>query len=90
MDLWIRSQNKEILIKCDDIAITDNRIFGYSDKETEYEVLGVYKTKNRALEVLDEIQKSILKGSFAKIINGSGEDVDFITNPILVYQMPEE
>lgn len=90
MDLWIRSQNKEILIKCNDIAIKDNGIVGYFDKEKEYEDLGVYKTKNRALEVLDEIQKCMLKGSFAKITNGLGQEIDFIPNPIFIYQMPEE
>lgn len=57
MDLWIRSQNKETLVKCNDISITlCNRIVGYFDKVTEYETLGEYETKERAIEVLDEIQ----------------------------------
>lgn len=78
MDLWIRSQDKEKLLKCNDIAIKNHRydtvdeygnrcvnfngyeIVGYFDKNTEYEILGTYKTKERALEVLDEIQE-ILK-----------------------------
>ena len=90
MDLWIRSQNKEILIKCDDIAITDNRIFGYFDKETEYEVLGVYETEERAKKVLDDIQNYMIKGSFAKIENGLGECIDLIPNHIFIYQMPEK
>lgn len=69
MNLWIRSQYKEKLIKCNDIAIaTDSedgktigyKIVGYFDKNTEYEELGFYTSKERALEVLDEIQ-NILK-----------------------------
>lgn len=78
MKLWIRSQDKEKLLKCDDITIKNHRydtmdeygnrcinykgyeIVGYFDKNTEYETLGTYKTKERALEVLDEIQE-ILK-----------------------------
>lgn len=70
MDLWIRGQNKEILGKFDDLAIKtsgeDGRsirgyeIVGYFDKNTEYETLGFYSLKGRALEVLDEIQNALL------------------------------
>ena len=72
MKLWIRSQDKEKLLKCNDIAILKNmineeesikfkgyKIVGYFDKNTEYEKLGTYETKERALEVLDEIEKLI-------------------------------
>ena len=60
MDLWIRSQDREKLVKCNDIVVNDDCIIGYFDKDTEYEDLGTYKTKERALEVLDEIQNAIL------------------------------
>ncbi len=70
MELWIRSQDKTKLVKVDNIS--------YLDVADDYEkevhslwndckgVLGIYKTKERALEVLDEIQnilrpKGILK-----------------------------
>lgn len=66
MELWIRSQDKEKLVKCNDIAIaTDTedgktirgyKIVGYFDKQTEYEELGFYTLHSRALEILDEIQ----------------------------------
>ena len=56
MELWIRSQDKEVLVKVNDIAVEMNMIYGYYDKNTEYEFLGAYSTKERALEVLDEIQ----------------------------------
>ena len=59
MELWIRSQDKEKLLKLNDIAIEQNMIIGYFDKNTEYEYLGQYKSKERALEVLDEIQSKI-------------------------------
>ena len=69
MELWIRSQDKEKLIKCNDIAIaTDTedgktirgyKIVGYFDKQTEYEELGFYTLHSRALEILDEIQSKI-------------------------------
>lgn len=64
MDLWIRSQDKEKLVKCNDIVIRrfidedslySYQILGYFEKETEFEILGIYETKERVLEVLDEI-----------------------------------
>ena len=98
----MRSQDKEKLLKCNDIAISNNvineresikfkgyKIVGYFDKNTEYEILGTYETKERAIEVLDEIQDKMLNGSFAKKINGLGEELDLIPNPILIYNMPE-
>lgn len=57
MDLWVRSQDKRILQKVDNIFLDANygnkRISTYDEYNTE---LGTYKTKERALEVLDEIQ----------------------------------
>lgn len=62
MELWIRSQDKEKLLKCDDIALVKRNwyeIVGYFDKGTEYEVLGVYENYEKALSVLNEIQNHI-------------------------------
>lgn len=69
MEVWIRSQDKEKLVKCNDIAIkTDSKdgktirgyiIVGYFDKETEYEELGFYTSKDTALQILDKIQENI-------------------------------
>lgn len=57
MNLWVRSQDKRILQKVDNIFLNANyenkRISTYDGNNTE---LGTYKTKERALEVLDEIQ----------------------------------
>ncbi len=60
MELWIRSQDKEKLLKVNDIAIEMNMIYGYFDKNTEYEHLGSYVSRERALEVLDEIQNILM------------------------------
>lgn len=88
MELWIRSQDREKLLKCNDIAISNNmineietrrlgyKIVGYFDKNTEYEDLGIYETKERALEVLDEIQNYILLPN--------------TDNSAYVYKMPED
>lgn len=60
MNLWVRSQDKRILQKVDNIFLDAN----YEDKRiSTYDgdsiTLGEYKTKERALEVLDEIQEYI-------------------------------
>lgn len=61
-DLWIRSQNKEVLSKYNRLAVSQvaikssARVMGLIDNDFGWETLGEYKTKERALEVLDEIQ----------------------------------
>ena len=63
MELWIRSQDKKTLTKINDIRLKefnlDEIVANYKTTSlgsNEYEKLGTYKTKERALEVLDEIQ----------------------------------
>lgn len=94
MDLWIRSQDRTKLVKADNIS--------YMDTAEDYErkvhslwndckgILGIYKTKERALEVLDEIENHLINSSFAKKTNGLGEVKDIIPNPLFVYEMPKE
>ena len=69
MELWIRSQDKMNLVKVRQIGVNyqDNKqiIANYTPKLYEnswryYELLGTYKTKERALEVLDEIQDELI------------------------------
>lgn len=58
MELWIRSQDKKKLIKVNEIkieSVIDGNSFIYSDTTD----LGTYKTKERAIEILDEIQNKI-------------------------------
>lgn len=73
MNLWVRSQDKEKLLKINGLqyqncklveneTVEANILIGfYSSYENE--ILGEYKTKERALEVLDEIQ-NILKSKY--------------------------
>ena len=63
MDLWIRSQDKDMLLKTESLLIDDNNNDIYtqdfiSDNLVTY-TLGKYKTRERAIEVLDEIQNKI-------------------------------
>ena len=95
MNLWIRSQDKERLTEVNDLRI-------YYGKEEDLwaiedcDDLGYYKTKERALEVLDEIQNAILG-----IINDEELEIQgqkkYIGTAILskksnniVYEMPKE
>ena len=65
MELWIRSQDKSSIVKVDNLYVSvGNYICYYVEKGKEIPntyyrpsgELGRYKTKERALEVLDEIQ----------------------------------
>ena len=65
MNLWVRNQDKTILQKVDNLLISDGNNAGgtfniYTNSLPAQNVLGRYKTKERALEVLDEIQERIM------------------------------
>ena len=87
MDLWIRSQDRKKLVKSGYLTIflSDTNWFIYSDTTTgEPFGVGKYKTEERALEILDEIQD---------ILNPTGLRGSLIgVNQIntYVYQMPKE
>ena len=61
MELSIRSQDKEHLIKYDNLYINknDNGIRTTYRIMTDFITLGIYESKERAIEVLDEIQNII-------------------------------
>ena len=85
MELWIRSQDREMIYKA-------NEIFYYRCTEAHsiqvnHENFGKYKSKERALEVLDEIEESTL-GNFSyrcpsNVKASKKEDT-------IIYEMPEE
>lgn len=56
MGIWIRSQDKEMIMNCNAVGI------GLEDDKSIYSngyVLGTYSTKEKALNVLDEIEKAL-------------------------------
>ena len=60
MELWIRSQDKNTLMKVNRIDVQEKNIICYdNDYHCNETYMGIYKTKERALEILDEIQKKI-------------------------------
>lgn len=106
MNLWVRSQDKEnlILIK-NPICVYDNKII-YKESASYIITIAEYKTKERALEVLDEIQ-NILNPKYILDTSSIKPDGDsWVENGIImqkynanakieelstfVYQMPAE
>lgn len=84
--MWVRSQDKEFLMKVDNINLgldvdtnEVTRLFTFVGGAVTSFTLGTYKSKERALEVLDEIQKLLIAMPRTEI------PFNYI-----VYQMPEE
>lgn len=62
MDLWIRTQDRTGILKADTIFVFEKQIVKrvYGDDLVKGICLGTYATEERALEVLDEIQKILI------------------------------
>lgn len=90
MEIWIRSQSKEFLGTCNRLmvwktseckdeqwALINQHMFSY--EADDYTTLGIYTSKERALEILEDIHKTI---------------IDILPNNLNayleVYQMPKE
>jgi hypothetical protein len=90
MDLWIRSQDKTRLVKINSLEYSEyqdiHSINGYYTNEVDNYDLGIYKSKERALEVLDEIQSKIARLNYQN--HFLNKDFNLIESN--VYQMPEE
>ena len=59
----------------------------YENSGGYYELLGTYKTKERALEVLNEIQNKI---NLINLGHDFGSPMVDLKNPTYIYQMPEK
>jgi len=100
MELWVRSQEKDILLKVKSLLIDDDNYDIYTQDYVGQNLctytLGTYKSKERALQILDEIQNSILgiltlediEEQEVKEYTGKAT-FSKVTNQ-LVYIMPEE
>lgn len=93
MELWVRSQDKKNLVKVRQISLNyqnNKQIIAnyipelYENSGGYYELLGTYKTKERALEVLTEIQNMLYAG--LKATNNN----QLAGTTSIVYQMPEK
>ena len=97
--MWIRSQHKGNLVKTTSLEIEARNsgkyeIWDYQEKHQTF--LGEYSTKERALEVLDEIQDKIAIIETMRIMGVTEltskmwEKVTREKEVRAVYQMPEE
>ena len=97
MELWVRSQSKQTLIKAEKIFTEDEEVYATTNSEFN-ERIGVYKSKERALEVLDEIEERICLLNIMSLVNDTnllislkkviGEDkIKGLSYP---YQMPKD
>ena len=94
MDLWIRSQDSTKLIKAENIEM----VIVYEEeisKDVFYLcvdscIIGKYNTQERALEVLDEIQK-LLIGDFIKFVNIDVDKdiVDYLNAKAIIINDPD-
>ena len=86
MELWIRSQDKKLLIPINKmISVTCDGLF--------YDgiILGIYKTEERALEVLDEIHQRIINLQCIEITGADFISQQMKRNGIdCVYEMPKK
>ncbi len=97
MDLWIRSQDKELLVNTKGFGLQQHykdspcQIFGVWNNN--YKCVGTYKTKERALEVLDEIQEymQIDKDHYEGANKVAYQECAVYKNDyLMIYEMPKE
>lgn len=78
MGLWIINKDETIMIKVDRVDVRGTCIYGYGNTTTlEGQILGKYKTKDRAKDILMDIRRHLVV-----IIEDSHD--------FYVYGMPEE
>lgn len=77
--MWIRSQNKQVLMKVNKIDyVGEAGILGHDDSNETFTILGKYSTEEKAIKVLDMIQELILYTYCSGI------------EPKKVFQMPQD
>lgn len=98
--MWIRSQDKRILIKVDNVFLNanyDNKRISTYDGDSNT-TLGEYKTKERALEVLNMIEDILIAryrmdlcNNASSMFRGYGqEEIKKTIRKITIFEMPEE
>lgn len=93
MELWIRNQNKDSLIKVEKIELIYDCLCSEDIQlihiETDKGRIGSYSTLERALEVLDEIQNILIPQEYPIVTNrNTYKNITDIST--YVYEMPKE
>ena len=76
--MWVRSQDKEKLVNCNEFRIVEGACLlnGKYTIESNHYILGIYDTKAKALEVLDDIRHYIVHHPLAVYNMPLNEEVD--------------
>ena len=90
MELWIRSQDKEALRKVNCSLYLREDLSDYANGEVWFIVssgdkLGEYATKERALEVLDEIQNLLKPKTIINVENFNATDARILCDKFKEY-----
>lgn len=85
--MWIRSQDKELLVNANEFSIEElyeyGELIGYSIDYNDYE-LGLYQTKENAMKVLSMLEAHIVFFKLATINHYT------ITIKDVVFEMPQD
>lgn len=94
MGLWIRTQDRESMFEVQNMFYsTDNenehliRTVVANDIPKGIIILGQYSTKERTLEILDEIQNKI---NLINLGHDFGSPMIDLKNPTYIYEMPSK
>ena len=77
MELWVRGQEKSLLKKVSEVLyeeMDEHSIVTFQGDDVM--LLGIYKTKERCLEIIDEIQKLLLSANGDYLIKLQDIDVN--------------
>lgn len=91
MELWIRSQDRTVFTKCKHISVEE--IVTVNKKSTKWCVVinfgcvGEYGTKERCLEIIDEIQRKLSVSTTLEF--DKGNNIKYRQNNV-IYNMPKE
>ncbi|HHT98024.1 MAG TPA: hypothetical protein GXZ90_09060 [Clostridiales bacterium] len=75
--MWIRSQDKEMLVHAKRLMVLGNKVVNFIEGD-DYDLLGEYESDDKAIEVLDKIQNSLLI------------DIRSAGNYVTIFKMPLE
>jgi hypothetical protein len=71
--MWIRSQDKTQLIKCNHIIVEISYIIAIFD-EINSTTIGIYSTKEKALKVLDKIENFMMMDYYDDVFRMPQDD----------------
>lgn len=92
--MWIRNQSKKSLTNISELIISNTKdnskyyIYGYSERQLD--ILGVYSTQDKALKVLDEIQRKVEYPGSTLFSPTSLKNYYCLTPTGQFYQMPQD